>query len=76
MEVKLSQVDGNPWMIVGYSDQEKGMILRRISEDFENYSEAILAQTEFGMVFIDRERKFIDMFENMRDAFDWLYDYE
>jgi len=76
MDIELDRGYGNPWMLIGYSDIEHGLVMRRISEDYINFDEVILSHTDFGLVCIDKKKNFVDVFDGMKEAYNWLHDYE
>jgi len=75
MELCLEK-NANPWMLTGYSETDNGLVMRKMTEDYEGYHEVIMAETDLGLVCIDKKNKIVDFFETLRDAYTWLHDYD
>ena len=76
MDIRLDHQYGNPWMLIGYSDIDHGLVMRRLTEDFSEFDEVVLSQTDFGLVCIDKKKNYVDVFDDMKGAYIWLSDYE
>ena len=76
MEIESKTADNLCWTLHSYSNKHKGLVFRKLNEECNGFDEAIVSETPYGWVCIDKKKRYIDVAETLKDAYFWLQEWE